>query len=105
MHVLLANRGSACNGVQRRSTDTQRLDSTRLQCLSLAVNTSQHRVHTRHEFSSAKRFGHVIIRASGEATNQVLFRVASGKHDDRNGTLALNLSADLEPINTWEHEI
>ncbi len=69
------------------------------------VGASQQRVNARDELARAERLGHVVVGADRQPDEQVGLAVARGQHEHGQGTVALDLLADFDAVETGQHEV
>ena len=62
-------------------------------------------MNSGHELSSAEGFGEVVIGADFEADDEIGLRIACRQHEYGDRSFALDLAADVEAVETREHEV
>jgi len=71
----------------------------------LALHASQDGPDAGDELARAERLRDVVVGADTEADQDIGLVVASGEHDDGHGSLGLDATAHLQPVETGKQEI
>ena len=72
---------------------------------SVGWRTPEDRLYSRHKLARAKRLDDVVIRTELEADHTVRLLPSSRQHDYRHPAVLPYLSAHLEPVHRWQHQV
>ena len=73
-----------------------------------AFAAAQHRFDPQHHLTRAERLGDVVVRSQLETDNTIELFTLGGEHDQGDGGgfgIALENPGQLEPVQSWEHEV
>ena len=69
------------------------------------VGPAQPRPDPRDQLLRLERLDDVVVRAGLEAQDHVDGVALGREHDDRHAGLGADLAADVDPVDTWQHQV